>query len=73
MSVSIHWRPTSDQGKRFTGGTSTSLDVLSSTFGNNIDENDIRTLRGMAKLDSFYGEVADIVEQVGSIQVWGVW
>lgn len=72
MSVSIHWRPIGDQNKHFSGGTSTSLDILKSTFGLMISENDVRTLRAMAKLDPFYDEVADIVEQVGSIQVWGV-
>lgn len=73
MSVAIHWRPLGDQGKIFRGGTSTSLEILKRTFGNELIENAIPVLRGMAELDKFYDEVADIVETVGAIKVWGVY
>lgn len=75
MSVTIHWRPTADQGKHFSGGTSTSLEKLKTVFGNVIRAEDAVKLRAMetASDDSFYGEVASIVETVGEIEFWGVW
>ena len=72
MSVRIHWRQTSDQGKAFSGGTSTSLDILQG-MGNILGQDKIPVLRGMGKLDKFYDEVADAIESVGEIEVWGVW
>lgn len=75
MSVTICWRPKSDTGKHFQGGTSTSLDRLQNVFRGVVGETDIRTLRAMsaAANDSFYDEVADVVEQVGAIEFWGEW
>jgi len=73
MSVTIHWRPTTDKGRYFEGGTSSSLDVLKRTFGSTIGESDVKALRAMAKAanDQFYNEVADIVQQIGEIEIWG--
>lgn len=73
MSCSIHWRPASDTGKHFRNGTSTTLGNLHKTFGNTIRESDVPALRAMhnATGDRFYEEVADTIEQVGDIEVWG--
>lgn len=75
MSVNIHWRPASDSGKSFDGGTSSSLKRLDEVFSGEIKEEDLEKLRAMAIAadDGFYNEVADIVEQVGSIKFWGEW
>ncbi len=73
MSVTIHWRPSTDKGKHFKTGVSRNLEVLKDAFGKEVGENDVHSLRVMAKAsrDEFYDEVADIVEQVGSIEFWG--
>jgi hypothetical protein len=73
VSVTICWRPASDTGKHFEGGTSNSLAKLKSVFGGVIREKDIPTLRAMAVAasDEFYSEVADVVENVGDIHFWG--
>jgi hypothetical protein len=75
MSVAIHWRPASEKSNRFNGGTSTSLEKLHKAIGDRIGRDDIRTLRAMAVAtdDEFFAEVADVVEQVGEINVWGEW
>lgn len=76
MSVTIHWRPTSDAGKHFEGGTSTSLSKLQEVFHSGpISKKDAATLRAMAVAsgDQFFNEVADIAESVGEIEVWGKW
>lgn len=75
MSVAIRWRPTSESGKRFSCGTSSSLDALTRTFGETIGPKDIAALRAMANAtnDGFYDEVADTIESVGEIKVWGEW
>ena len=73
MSVTICWRPASDKGKSFEGGTSSSFDTMKETFGSVIQPSDVVALRAMARAarDEFYNEVADIVENVGAIEVWG--
>ena len=73
MSVRIHWRPATDKGKSFEHGTSTTLERLVRAFGHCLDETHVPKLRAMAIAaeDSFYNEVADIVEQVGTIEIWG--
>lgn len=75
MSVTIHWRPTSKKDKYFRGGTGTSLQILKDTFGDTLGEADVKALRAMANAakDEFYNEVADIIEQVGEIQIYGEW
>ena len=72
MSATIHWRPASDEGKHFNGGTSLSFDKLKNIFGNTLTENDVPTLRAMATAadDEFYDEIANCIENVGSIQIW---
>lgn len=73
MSVTIHWRPVSEKSAYFRSGTSTSLDKLKRTFGNRITEADMPALHSMciAASDPFYDEVAQIIERVGEIEVWG--
>lgn len=73
MSVTIRWRPISDQGKDFERGTSTSLDILMRAIGSDLKEDDVSKLRVMAIAsdDEFFNEVADIIDQVGAIHVWG--
>jgi hypothetical protein len=75
MSVSIHWRPATDSGKTFSSGTSDQLEKLQKVFGNGLSQEDITVLRAMAVAASttFYDEVADIVENVGAIEIWGEW
>lgn len=75
MSVTINWRPTNMNNKHFDGGTSSSLEVLKRTFGQTIEPANIPALRGMATAtnDKFYDEVADVVEQVGEIEIWGTY
>ncbi len=72
MSITIHWRPTSDEGKHFRGGTSSSFRVLADVFGHIITKADAPKLRAMetATKDAFYGEVAGIVEELGDIEFW---
>lgn len=73
MSVTIHWRPTEDRGRHFSGGTSESLDRLKTVFGRVIHKNQAVTLRAMevASNNAFYGEVASVVEEIGEIEFWG--
>lgn len=73
MSVTIHWRPVSEEAKHFDCGTSTSLDRMIRTFGGRLSEENIVALRAMciAADDPFYDEVAAIIERVGAIEVWG--
>ncbi len=75
MSATIHWRPESDEGKDFRGGTSTSFDKIRQTFGNVLTQADVPALRAMAIAadDKFYHEVADKIEQVGSIKIWATY
>lgn len=73
MSVTIHWRPIDDKRSHFRGGTTTSLDRLKKIFGNTIKPSHVETLRamGIAAQDGFYDEVADLVEHIGAIEIWG--
>lgn len=73
MSITICWRPTSKNDKHFNGGTSSSFAVLEQTFGKTIGPEHLPALRGMARAasDAFYDEVADVVERVGEITIWG--
>jgi len=73
MSVTINWRPTNTKDKHFDGGTSSSLQVLKQTFGQHIGPGDVAALRAMARAanDEFYNEVADTIEHVGEIEIWG--
>lgn len=73
MSVTIHWRPTTDKGKHFKNGTSTSLANLKRAIGSTIGPADIDKLHAMAIAaeDAFFSEVAEIVERVGEIEIWG--
>lgn len=72
MSISIQWRPATDDGRSFESGTSSEYAVLVETLGRELDETDVRTLRAMAKAanSEFYNEVADTIERVGAIKVW---
>lgn len=78
MSVSIRWAATA-KGKSFSRGSSTSLGILTQTFGAELemDESAVPILRAMARADqlggAFYDEVADAIEAAGAIRVWGVW
>ena len=73
MSITICYRPISDKPKHFSGGTSDAYDVLKQTFGSQITENDINKLRAMslASRNKFYDEVADVIENIGSIEFFG--
>jgi hypothetical protein len=77
MSVSIYYRPVSDTGKRFNNGLSKELEKLKAMFGSDLelDESAIPILRAMATAadSAFYDEVADKIEKIGSIKIWGVW
>jgi hypothetical protein len=75
VSCRIHWRPVADKGRPFTEGTSDMLTVLKNQFGDTVGPQDVRVLRAMAHASGrkFYDEVADIVENVGEIEVWGEW
>lgn len=72
MSVTICWRPTKGT-KHFESGRSDSLNALLEACGSNISERHIVVLRAMAVAarDPFFAEVADKIEQVGEIEVWG--
>lgn len=73
MSVAVRWRPASDQGKRFSGGTSSQLEKVISAIGSTVTESDVDKLQAMhiATGEDFYDEIADTVEQVGAIVIWG--
>jgi hypothetical protein len=73
MSVTIFWRPLSKTANHFAGGTSSSLEILNQVFGAQIGKEDVPALRAMALAarDTFYDEVADVVEKTGSIEIWG--
>lgn len=76
MSVTIKYRPASDGGKSFGCGTSSDLTALERVFGTKIDEKDVPQLRAMAQVGGgypFYDKVADVIEKVGAISVWGEW
>lgn len=76
MSVTIKWRPVTDSGKCFPDkGTSGALAKLEEVFGDKIGPKDVPTLRAMkvASGDPFFDHVADTVEAVGAIYVWGEW
>ena len=51
------------------------LDALQHVFGGTITKADIPRLRAMAAAtrDSFYTEVAEVVERVGAIEFFGQW
>jgi hypothetical protein len=73
MSVTIHWRPSSEKSESFSGGTRTNLDALKRAFGTTIGPEHAQALRAMAiaARDELYNTVAETVEQVGEIEVWG--
>lgn len=73
MSITICWRPVDKRSNSFGNGTSTSYERLISVFGSKISETDLPRLHAMAvAADSdFYREVAETVEKVGDIEVWG--
>lgn len=73
MSATICWKPVTQKERHFEGGTSSSYEKLSKTFGSEISKYDIQKLRGMGIFDDFYNEVADTIEKVGNIQVWIVY
>lgn len=73
MSVTIHWKPLSTKERYFKSGTGSDLTVLDETFGREISVHDVPTLRAMARAarNEFFNEVADEIEKVGDIKVWG--
>lgn len=75
MSATICWRLQSDEGKCFHGGTSSSFDNLIRAIGSELKESDVSVLRAMALAsgDTFYDEVADIIEGVGAIRIWATY
>lgn len=72
MSITIQWRPASDDGKSFENGTSSEYTALVDAFGHTLGEEDVRALRAIAKAtrSKFWDEVADTIERVGPIKVW---
>jgi hypothetical protein len=76
LSVTVHWRPASDTGNSFDRGTSDQLEILKKHFGTTITQDDVKALRAMAAValgGDFFEEVADTVERVGAIEIWGTW
>lgn len=77
MSVTVCWKPISKNSKNFAGGTSSSFAVLKTIFGDapHLHDVDVPRLRAMAVAanDKFYDEIADTIERVGAIEVWGEW
>lgn len=75
MSVTIYYRMVSKTDPHFNAGTSSDLSVLESHFGGALEEKDIPALRAMAAIEGhgFFDEVADTIERVGSIEVYGRW
>jgi hypothetical protein len=73
MSVTIYWRPTAKGDKHFRNGTSTSLEKIKLMFGSRLTTNHVLALRAMTEAsdDTFYREVADVVEKEGEIEIWG--
>jgi len=73
MTVTICWRPIGQKNRRFNKGVSSQLNILHDIFGTSIPIKAIFTLRAMEKVcgTGFYGEVADILEKHGEINVWG--
>lgn len=76
MSVTIMWRLQANDDKSFDGGTSTDLENLKRIFRGSINTvAEVEKLRAMAVAgnNSFYDEVADVVEKHGAIDFWGEW
>lgn len=73
MIARIHWRPTSDKGHYFESGTSINLNELTTAIGTRLNETHILRLRTMAFNTKIrlYDEVADTIERVGAIEIWG--
>lgn len=73
MSTHVCWCPRDTPARRFTSGTSTSLDRVCRALGAALSEAHIPALRAMAIAaeDSFYAEIADVIERVGPIKIWG--
>lgn len=81
MSVNIYWR-TIPKGRSFKGSyTSSDLAALADTFGGGntpvqLTKEDASILRAMARASGnreFYDDIADTVERVGEIEVYGEW
>jgi hypothetical protein len=72
MSVTVCWRP-SKGTQYFEGGRPDSLAAVLEACGRALTANHIPILRAMAVAarDPFFAEVADKIEQVGAIEVWG--
>jgi hypothetical protein len=72
MGVTIYWGPAEKQEKHFEGATTTTLSAMKETFGDKVTVHDVATLRAMTRVSGnrFYDDVADKVEQVGSIMFW---
>jgi hypothetical protein len=75
MSVTIFYQPTSKKYPNFHGGTSDDLRVIEKTFHGEISADNINALRALSSItqNPFWDEVADTVEKVGTIKVWGEW
>ena len=75
MSITIRWRPATDNGRAFTSGTSHSFECLKEACGQVVEPHHVPMLRAMARAarDTFYDEVADIVERNGKIEIWGTY
>jgi hypothetical protein len=72
MSVTVCWRPIKGT-KSFGGGRTDSLNALLESCGSELAERHVPILRAMAVAarDPFFSEVADKIEQIGEIEVWG--
>jgi len=76
MSVTIHYRIKSKEDPHFQEGVSDDLMVLERVFpGGHIEPSDVITLRAMAiaTRTEFFNEVAETVNRVGAIEVYGKW
>lgn len=74
MSCRVKWQSVGDNGKNFKNGAqSKQLDILNKVFGSFISRNDAKTLRAMSRAsdDKLYDEIADLVENIGDIKIWG--
>lgn len=77
MSVTICWRPVEKNRHRFEHGASTSWARLQEVFGNDptLGPSHVPMLIAMSKAadNEFYREIAERIEAVGEIALWGEW
>lgn len=76
MSITICYEPVNEKPLHFKTNVSAYYNVLEKTFPNfTITISDVPKLQAMsiAANTEFYNEVADIIEDIGSINFWSQW